>query len=331
MKQFSCFSSLSFFLFVFLPVSLCADVFYVRATHTSDMNTPSAAPVLLQANDGLKIILPSDRTLLKAIELEIRIPPELTAYHDAFSYAFYSGVAPDEMSGEYTGTQTHNAPLPARAGLTLGIPYGKANTLQTNPYLTVVPVYADETTESVFFILQTVARRASAPMPRELPDVRFSVLVKLIFESKGFLELAVNYRRSDDSKSPYVVFIDERPISLGRGRIELSTGVHHLAVVSDFYRNVIKSFSIDQGKTSHLEIELVDIAPTLEIISPEHSEIYLDDAPVAASNVAITLTQGEHRVRVLLGGYELLRTINAENGKSYRISVFFDAEIEEIR
>jgi hypothetical protein len=326
MKQFVCF--LSFFLFVFLPVSLCADAFYVRRVYTSDMNMPSVSPALLQANDGLKIILPSDRTLLKAIEIEIKIPPELAAQQDTFSYAFYTSVTvTDEMLGEYTGTRTYYAPLPNRVGLTLGISYGKADAIQTNPYLTVVPVRADETTESVFFILQTMPRRVL----RELTDARFSVLVKLIFESKGFLDLAVSYRRPNDSKLPYIVFIDEKSVSLGHGKIELSTGVHHLAVVSDFYRNVVKSFSIDQGKTSRLEIELVDIAPTLEIISPEHSEIYLDDALINAANEVITLAQGEHRVRVLLGGYELLRTIYAENGKSYRISVFFDAEIQEIR
>jgi hypothetical protein len=326
MKQFVCF--VSFFLFAFLPVSLCADAFYARRIQISDMNAPSASPVQLQANEALRIILPQDRTLLKAIEIEITLPPELNLQQDAFMYAFYSGVTiTDEMRGEYTGTQTHSAPFPNRVGLTLGIPYGRANTLQTTPYLTVVPVLADETTSSVFFSLQT--RRV--PVPRELPDARFSVRVKLIFESKGFLEINVRYRQPDDSKLPYIVFIDEKPVSPGYGRIELSTGMHHIAVVSDFYRNVVKTFSIDQGKTNRIEIELVDIAPTLEIIAPENSSIYLDDLPIAVTGEALKLTQGEHRVRVLLGGYELLRTVYAETGKSYRISVFFDAEIEEIR
>jgi hypothetical protein len=326
--------STAFLLCLLLPFSAGSETFFVRKILRGDMNTSESLSFLIQVDEGLKIILPKNRTFLKALELDIQIPAEFSAHQDALSYAFFTGIQPEltETITEYQGSPIHAAALPNRAGITLGIPYGQSHSLQSTPYLSVIPVLADEKTESIFFL----CREGTKKIPPELVEAKIAVTVKPVFENKGFLELVITYRQGKEIKpveNPYTIFIDAKPMTGTTGRIVLETGSHHLAVVSDFYRSVVKTFAVAQGKTSKIEIELVDIAPTVVITAPANSEIYLDDVLFALAPGAepVSLTQGQHSIRVILGGYEVQKSITLENGKSYRISVVFDAEFEEIR
>jgi hypothetical protein len=323
-----------FCLLLLVPAILCAESLHIRKPHVADLNAAEPVSILVALDEAIRIVLPADRTFLRAVELEIKIPPELTRSQAALTYAFYQDITPplSEFITEYQGSLVYAAPLPNRVGLTVGIPYGDSGVLQVTPYLSIVPVSMGEQTESIFFLLRQFPQNSRASP--DLTGIQLSVAIKPVFESKGFLALSVQYRQGGELKPaghPYTIFIDTQSIAPGFEKIVLDTGLHHLAIVSNFYRNVVKTFVISQGKTSSLDIELMDISPTVLITAPEVSEIFLDGAPIILGFEPLPLEQGEHSLRVLLGGYEVLRTIYVENGKSYRISVFFDAEIEEIR
>ncbi|MDR3284464.1 MAG: hypothetical protein LBS97_04720 [Treponema sp.] len=334
MKQFvrPLLSPLFFLCLFVLPATLRAESFHVRKIYTGDLNGRGPVSFLVEIDEGVQILLPADRTFLKAIELELKIPAGLAGLQDTLTYAFYREITP-ALSGfvtEYQGFQIYSAPVPNRVGLTIGIPYGAAGTLQTTPYITVVPAAIGKETESIFFLLRQEDKNA----PPDFSMERVSVTVKPVFESKGFLELLLTYRKGREIKPvehPYTVFIDSQPVSHGFGILTLDTGTHHLAIVSDFYRNVVKSFSVAQGKASRVEVELMDITPTVVIDAPETSILFLDDVQITPGDEPFLLAQGEHTLRILVGGYEIRKTIHTENSKSYRISVFFDAEIQEIR
>jgi hypothetical protein len=146
------------------------------------------------------------------------------------------------------------------------------------------------------------------------------------------LDLLIRY--PPGQSAPYSLFIDEKPAA--PGRIGLESGSHHLSVVSDFFRNEMRTFVIERGKTSRLEIELRDISPTLTVIAPDNVAVFLDDRPLTpgkpgTGNTPLVLIPGDHTLRVNISGYEMLRTFHAENGRSYNITIQLDLDIQEIR
>jgi hypothetical protein len=117
----------------------------------------------------------------------------------------------------------------------------------------------------------------------------------------------------------------------GLSRMTLATGAHHLSLVSDHFRNEVRTFTVEKGQTTRLAIDLKDITPTVTLAAPEGVAIWLDDRPVEPSPQPLVLPQGDHTLRFSLGGYDVQRVIHLENGKSYQVSLFFELEVEEIR
>ena len=109
----------------------------------------------------------------------------------------------------------------------------------------------------------------------------------------------------------------------------LDAGTHYISMVSDYYRNETRTFSIEPGKTTRVEVELRDIAPTLQFIAPDNTKIFLDEIEIPYTKDAFVISQGEHRIRFVVGDYETIKTIQAVNGRSYVVNLSLDVEVTE--
>jgi hypothetical protein len=304
------------------------------------MDTLEPVQAVVQLGDALQILLPQERNQLLYLEVEIKVPTVIVANKDAVALCFYENVhyqtdnnaeAPPLETGSTTvplqGKRLYYAPFPGRVGLNLAVPYARY-VLPPTPYLQVVPVAVDENTASLFLHLE----KSSAPLIQEALDALIYVTVKPHLENRGFLELLIRYPPGQNA--PYSLFIDEKPAA--PGRIGLESGSHHLSVVSDFFRNEMRTFTIEKGKTNRLEVELRDISPTLIVVAPDNVEVFLDNQALTpgkpgTGNVPLIVVPGDHTLRVNINGYDLLRTFHAENGRSYNITIRLDLDIQEIR
>jgi hypothetical protein len=195
----------------------------------------------------------------------------------------------------------------------------------------VLPVVAGDGTSSLFLHLVQMDKSLSREASPGVMDALVYVTVRPQLEDKGALDLTINYTRTEHMRGqerPYTVFIDEAPQA--EDRIVLPTGTHHLSVVSDYFRNEVRTFIIEKGAVTSLVIVLRDIAPTLTVNAPDDVDIFLDDKKISGKGT-ILVAQGDHNLRFNIGGYEIFRALHIENGRSYQISLFFDVEIEEIR
>lgn len=302
--------------------------------------------VSIGVNDSLAIFLPENMTFVKGLELSIKIPSEVAQWRDSVAYSVYEKISPSPKEDviDYEGTRLTVGTFPSRLSTSIIIPFSENEAIKESPYSVKIPVLLNPASRYVFFRLQLAMKGAS----EDIEKSRFEIGVKPVLSDEGRLSLKIKVPEIEDKtqsenfqSSSYTVFIDEKNVSLSgfytpdflEKGIVLKTGEHHLSVVSDAFRNEIRSFRIDKARTTAIEISLRDIAPTVKIICPENAEVifdgeildrtksdYMDDFPVAA---------GEHSVTFKIGDYEILKVLNAENGRSYTVNLSINAEITE--
>ena len=321
---------LFFTLFVLLNMMATGETFRIHKTVMVEM--PETGNVVVQAgiNDALAIVLPEDTTFFQGVELDIKIPEVLSRYYGSVAYSLYTDLTPMPTAAtiNYTGTREMIDTIPGRLSLNLILPLVEPNTIKKTPYNIVLPAVYNLNSAVLFFRFQLVMKG----IPEDYEKEPFVVTVKPVYIDKGRMELKVTYPQDEDGQKlefPYTVFIDEELATLEDGKRILDTGTHYISMVSDHYRNETRTFSIESGKTTRVEVELRDIAPTLQFVAPDNTKIFLDEIEIPYTKDAFVISQGEHQIRFVVGDYETVKTIQAVNGRSYVINLSLDVEVTE--
>ena len=118
-------------------------------------------------------------------------------------------------------------------------------------------------------------------------------------------------------------------MTLNNGKILLSSGVHHLAVVSDFYRNEVRTVKVEQGYVSKVQIQLHDNDPLLYVSIPKSITLYFNDIQLTNFEKPYKISEGEHVLKFVLDGFELVKVIQAFKGRNYNASLLFDVVVKE--
>ena len=275
-------------------------------------------------NDALYITLPDDLTYISGVELNFKIPEEIITWRDSVAYMLYEDIspAPEEAKLSYSGERVHVATVPGNFSLKLYIPLSSDFAIKDSPYSSKLPVPSDFGKKGAYLRFMMVMKG----VPESLENSILEITAKPVLKNLGALELSVHPASSEDKK--YSIYIDDLPVQ-DYARKSLSVGEHHLSIVSDSYRNELRTFIIEQAKTTSLVVNLRGIEPLLKIISPKNAVIYLDDEQIQLIQEAIVTSQGEHVIKFILGDYEITKSVSVQNGKSYTINLNVDASITE--
>ena len=275
-------------LFFFLTFFCFAkDMFRVHETQLVEMqDEQQSLKARLAINDMLVIKLPKTIYFLQGLSLEIKIPKAVADYRDAVAFYVYKNMSPTPTPKtiDYAGDRVFLNTFPGRLSYNFQIPLAKNHTLKESPYSALLPEVIDVNEGYVYFRLQLVMKGT----PVAVLESEFDIEVKPILIDKGMLNLSLIPPKADTrqqipgedlktdkaldlavSKKNYALFIDEKPVDMIDNTILLNSGVHHLAVLSDYFRNEVRSFSIQQGKTTNLTIQLETNEPTMQILAPE--------------------------------------------------------------
>ena len=225
---------------------------------------------------------------------------------------------PTEKKQNYYGERSYINTIPGNFSLTLYIPISKDFSIKDSPYSVRLPL--SENQNGIFLRFMMVMKG----VPESLESTILEISAKPVLKNKGQLALSVTPSSTEEKK--YSVFIDDMPASDYAQKF-LTTGEHHLSVVSDSYRNELRTFRIEQAKTTGISVQLRGIEPLLKILCPRDTQVFLDGAPVKVSTEALVVTQGEHSVKFILGDYEIVKTVTAQNGRTYSVNLNVDAII----
>ncbi len=308
-----------------------AESFRVRGVVLKELDENSKTELIkLGMNHALYIQLPEQTEFLKSIELKITIPSILAEYGGGVAYSFYDNVSPtpSEKKIDYSAQRLHIGTFSNRLTYYIQIPISDDFEIKDDPYSTVVSLKAGEPLEELFFRIHIVMKG----IPDGLFDSTLEVEIRPVLADKGVLDLSVLYpenMKGDKEEYPFILFINEIMTDFTNEPIALPVGTHHITISSEHFRNEVQTFIVEKASETHVEIQLQDIAPLLAISAPEHTRFFLNDVEYKDISKPIVVTPGMHQLRFSVGEYEILRTVEVLNGRTYNINVLFDIDISE--
>ena len=318
---------LSLLTFFLMSSFFYGESFRVRKVHTINLSGDSTEEkdISVGINDSIAVFLPEDTTYLEGFELKIQIPSIVADWRDSVAFSIYDSVKPrpSVSSIDYSGTRIFVNPLPAKLNWIVQVPLKEKNSIKDNGYITKINVMPELSSGYTFVRFQP----AMKGVPDETYEAELKVSVKSVLMNKGTLKLAVH--TPDNKQGNYELLIDDEPVILKNGRLLLSAGKHNVNVQSEEYRSEVRTVYIEQAKTTNLQVELKSLMPTLKVLAPVNASVFLDGEKLSALGKDIAVSEGEHVIKCLIGGYEMVRAINIEKGKSYTANLTVDLEISE--
>jgi len=334
--------------FFFITIFSFTETFRVHKTIKIDVQDQSESiKTQLGINDALAIVFPSDTEFLKGLEFEITIPQVAAYYQGAIAWSFYDAISPAPNADviDYSGTKLFLNTFPGSLSYNFKIPFVKDHNFESSPYTTILKQLYSTDTKLVFLRFQLAMKGTS----NDLYNAIFTVQVKPILYDEGLLHLKLEYpgktfdsetekiKPSTSGKNKVgksVVYVDEVPLTeIINGEtiksLRLATGIHTISIVSDNYRNELRTVTVDQAKTTELTVSMRDIKPLVVISAPSSAKVFIDEKEVILHEDALTILPGEHQIKFVIGDYELVKKIIAENGKTYSVSVSMDVIVCE--
>ena len=268
---------LTVFLFIVLSISVSAENFRVARLSVIDIPSDySPVTVNVGINEGLCLNLPEDKTFIKGYEIEIKIPKIVATYRDSVIYSFYSDISPEPKDNliDYSGTKVMNDTIPPRLSINLQTFLKSEAQSKGSPYSTLLPFTVSETQKNLTLRFQL----AMKGVPESFLTSEFTVTVKPILKDVGLLSVNFLYPHTlifedledtedfdDEIPSEKVIeavqpgnislYVDDLVITDFSEPILLKTGTHHISVVSDSYRNEVRTVIINQATNTSLDIE----------------------------------------------------------------------------
>lgn len=300
--------------------------FRVRKAHILDISESfqETAPASCKIYDAAAIMLPEDRTFIEGVEIKILIPEAIASWRNSVAATIYDRISPEPKPSQidYSGTRFYVNALPGRLSWVIQVPLTKENSIKENQYSTKIEPVLNQEVTNIFLKFQPVMKG----IPEEVLEAELQVSARPILSDKGRLRLVLN---SEDSElKPLTLFIDDKLTDLSKDII-LTQGVHDLSVISENYRNEVRTFYIEQAKTSVLSIDLKGVEPALLITAPAGTKVFLDDEVFTNVGTETLITEGDHTVKFVIGDYEVVRTLNALKGKTYKATFEVDLSISD--
>lgn len=314
------------FFFLIVCAIASAETFRVKKIVAIDLEISDVAKQFdVGINDSFAIFFPADVTFVDGVEIKIGIPDEVSEWQDCVALSMYKNISPRPKSSviDYTGERAFVKPLPARASWILQVPLSKSAPFETSAYVQKIDFIPDVKSGFLFVRFQP----AMKGIPEETFASRLKIAVTPILKNKGklFIDAKFNEKRTND----FLLFVDENKIENVDSPITLSSGNHTVSLISDSYRNEVRTIRIEKAKTTTLSISLKSSAPTLKVSSPKNARVFLDDRALTKFDTEMEISEGEHRLRFVLDDYEVMKTLHVQKGKTYSANLSIGIDIVE--
>jgi hypothetical protein len=168
-------------------------------------------------------------------------------------------------------------------------------------------------------------------VPDSIFDRKIFLNTKMDIEKKGLLEVILIKPAGFEKKSASIL-LDEEEKDSTEFPMELPSGLHKIAVISDVFKPTTMNFALNPGQETTLEVALEPSISTLSIESLEGATVYLDGKKLGLDTTrgaSIELTEGSHTIRFKLGNYSISKTFSVMRGKNYSLALLFDIELKE--
>jgi len=316
-------------LLLFLSIQLHAETFrtVVEGELVVSLDMAGISVVPMGINSSAIISLNADHRFFRGIELEITAPQTWLSYTNSLVIVMYNRLNGSLEAGiaDLDGTRIAFELLPGKLQSIYQIPLLPAHGLRTTPYATVSTGITPPASFPILFRLMPVIKG----MSEELENMIFHITARPILSDEGAVRLFTRYPAQLRGR-PFTLLIDDVVIEDQNAELLLKEGEHHLVVLSEDYRNESRRFLVERAKILDLTIELHDPTPLIFFEGPQNAAIFLNDVPVTMEREPIPVEPGRHEAKFRIGDYTIIKTMNIQRGKTYRVALEIDLTVQEI-
>jgi len=311
-----------------LAHGLRADELRASITGVIRLSASSAegSSVWVRPGNSVLISMEGDPRFFTGMELRISAPNTWFAHQGSLDMAVFADLSPEPREGinDLVGRRVASELLPGRLQTVYQLPVRPAHGLRTGPYSTVP---SEVVMPRSFPVVLTLSPR-SRELSEDLAGMSFLVSAKPIFSDEGAVRVVIRY--PDQLKGlPFTVLINDAVVENLSAERVLREGEHHLAVVSQDYRNESRRFVVERSRTVDLVIELQDPTPLIIFDAPLGTQIFLNNSQVPKAREPIPVEPGTHEARFHVGDHTVTRMITVQRGRTYRVSMILGVEIDE--
>jgi hypothetical protein len=298
----------------------------VAGTLELSADNPAGSSLNMAHNASVQIQLGNGARFFRGIEFELLAPQPWLQYRGSLAMELYADIERQPSLGinDLEGRRIAFDPLPNKINIVYQIPVRESHGLRTTPYATVPTGITYPASFPVLFRLMPIMKGLS----EELEQMRFVLTARPILGDEGAVRLITRYPEQLRNR-PFTVLIDDVVVENMAEERLLKEGEHHLVVFSDDYRNESRRFVIEKAKRLDLIINLQDSTPLLIFEAPENARIFLNNNPVSWDAGPIPVEPGVHEAKFQVGDYTLIRAVTVQRGKTYRITLAVDIDINE--
>jgi len=277
-------------------------------------------------NNAVIINIDTNPRFLRGIELEITAAQSWLQYQNALVMMVYNNINPQTASGvtDFTANRTAFEALPSRLRIVYQIPVRADHGLRTTTSITVPTGVIQPVTFPVMFRLMQVTKG----LPLDFERMTFNLTARPILSDEGAVRLTPRYPPQLRNR-PFTVLINDNIITNINEEIVLREGEHHLVILSDDYRTVSRRFIVERGRVIELILDLQDPSPVIVFEGPQNTQVYLNNSLIPLTREPLIVEPGSYEVRFQIGDYTIIRTLNVQRGKTYRVSLAVDLTIFE--
>jgi len=287
----------------------------------------AGSSVILGINSSAIINLDGETRFLRGIELEITAPQDWLSYRGALVITAHNNLSPQTAAGitDMEGGRIAFEALPAKLQIVYQIPIRQSHGLRTTPYVSVLTGIIQPSSFPILISLSPVTKGLTS----DFENMTFNLTARPILSDEGAVRVITRYPPQLRNR-PVTVLINDNVIENISEQVFLKEGENHLLILSDDYRNESRRFVVERAKVLDLVIELQDPTPILIFESPQNALIFLDNAPLARSRDPVKVEPGQHEVKFQIGDYTVIRTLNVQRGKTYRVALEVDLTVDEL-
>jgi hypothetical protein len=313
---------------LFPTISLQAESFRTTVEGSIEVSPDKTAggSVSLGINSSVLITLGAEKRFLRGFEVELSAPKEWLGQRGSLVIAVYNNLTPKTAAGvaDIDGRRIAFDPLPDKLQIVYQIPMRQSHGLRTTPYVTVPAGIAPVETFPLIFRIMPVTKG----LQEEIENLKFNLTIRPILSDEGAVRLIPRYPPQLRNR-PFTAIIDDTVISSLSDQYVLKEGEHHLVILSEDYRNESRSFIVERAKILDLIIELTDPTPLIIFEGPQNARIFLNNAPVPHNHEPIPVEPGQHEAKFQIGDYTVIKALNIQRGKTYRVVLEVDLTIHE--
>jgi len=277
--------------------------------------------------DGSVLIsLAPDVRFIRGVEIEITATQAWLPFRGSLAMMMFNNLSPKTAANitDFNGRRIAFEPLPSRLRIIYNIPIRQQHGLRTTTSVTVPTGIISPDSFPILFRLTPIEKGLASGFDQ----LRFNVVARPILSDEGAIRLVPRFPPQQRNR-PFTALINDNVITNISEEIVLREGEHHLVILSDDYRNESRRFLVERGKVIDLIIDLQDPTPSIIFEAPQNAVIHLNGTLISDTREPIMTEPGAHEVRFQIGDYTIIRTLNVQRGKTYRIALGIDLTIHE--